>query len=73
LDIGHCYTPSFKPGDRVQQVAQVGLGMLNEPVYVLKSWKNGEMTVSPEANGQPLTDLGGQPRHFPSGKFRKVT
>lgn len=72
MDIGHCYTASFSHGDRVQQVAQIGLGFLTSMCYVLAVEDMGEIILSKEADGPPLTDLSGEPRHYPSRKFRKV-
>lgn len=62
---------SFSPGDRARQIALVGLAPLTGFTYVV-GVPTGELILSMTPDGPPLTDLHGQPRHYPPGKFRKV-
>jgi len=59
-------------GDRVQQIAPLGLGTLEGFPYVINV-VDGELELSKDPGGPPLTDLRGQPRHYPCRVFRKVT
>jgi len=61
----------FAPGDQVQQIALISLGMLDKPQFVVGVHPDGiELASSPDAS--PRTDLDGRPRLYPSSKFRKV-
>lgn len=58
-------------GDRLQQIGLIGLAPLPGSPYVLNVYSDGvELSLEPE--GPPLTDLKGQPRHYPPQKFRKL-
>ncbi len=66
------YEESFGRGDRVQQIAPIGLGTLEGYPYVVNA-VDGQLELSRVLGGPPLTDLSGQPRHYPCFRFRKVT
>ncbi len=70
MEVAHCEI--FAPGDRVQQIAPIGLVPLNGETYVVRV-SGEELELSRNPDGPPLTDLHGQPRHYPIYKFRKVT
>ena len=59
-------------GDPVQQIGPFGLLPISRPVYVVEV-VGSELELSNSPNGPPLTDLSGQPMHFPSQKFRKLS
>ena len=59
-------------GDKVQQIAPVGLFSLVGSVFVVDVGQ-GTLELSKEPNGPSLTDLYGQTRRYPLQRFRKVT
>lgn len=65
---------NISPGDVVQQIAPVGLGVFvtGDFLYVTHV-VNGELELSKVPGGPPLRDHSGQPRLYPPCKFRKVT
>ena len=64
---------SLSRGDRVQQVAPVGISSNREQgILFVQDTLNDEVIVSREANGQPLTDSSGTPKHYPVRVFRRL-
>ena len=63
---------SISRGDRVQQIAAFGLSPLTGLPYVIEATYD-KLVLSRGPDGPPITDLQGQPRHYPHLKFRKVT
>jgi len=61
----------LSPGDRVQQVAPIGLGNFYEIRHVV-SIVSGDLVLSNMAGGPPLTNLKGFPMLYPRNKFRKI-
>mgnify|MGYP001562928053 CR=1 FL=1 len=58
-------------GDRLQQIGLIGLAPINGTPHVLSVHSDGvELSLNPD--GPPLTDIKGQPRHYPLEKFRKI-
>ncbi len=58
-------------GDRVKQVAPIGLGNFYEVRHVVEVVGEG-LLLSKEAGGSPLTDLRGRPMLYPRNKFHKI-
>ena len=63
---------SLSRGDKVQQIAPLGLAVLQGFFFVWEADK-GEIEIAKEVEGPPLTDLYGLPRHYPARAVRKVT
>jgi hypothetical protein len=59
---------SFKTGIRVQQIAPIGLANLIDNPYVV-GIVDGKLRLSLTPDGPPLTDLDGNPRDYPPGRF----
>lgn len=62
---------TVNPGDQVRQIALIGLCPLEGDPYVRET-EGATLVLSRTPNGPPLTDLHGQPRHYPAAKFRRV-
>ncbi len=58
-------------GDRLQQIGLIGLAPIDGNPYVIDVYPDGvELSLKPD--GPPLTDIHGQPRHYPPEKFRRA-
>ena len=68
-----CSSNSISRGDKVQQIAPVGLVNLVGAVFVVDVVQGTFLELSKEPNGPSLTDLHGQTRHYPLQRFRKIT
>ena len=59
-------------GDRVHQVALVGLAAIPNDPYVVGVYPDG-IEISSEPDGEPRTDINNQPRHYPPHKFLRIS
>lgn len=63
----------FIPGDRVKQVAQIGLsGLTIEEAFVKGVELNGRLILTKQVDGPALTDRNGDARMFPARAFQKI-